>query len=462
MRMRRLQRPEPATIDSPMDSRTTTTRTTLLWVFLAALVVRAGFCIVAISVLKLNVGPNRSDFFTSTDGYIDLAVNLVDHGVYAFAPDAPATAYRAPLYPAALAGAYALLGNAAWAILIVNCIASSAACVIVFQIARRLFGDRVSHWWAAPIVFFPLSIYYCTSSFSDTFLTLTIAAYIWALIALIRTPSLRTGVGAGITFALAALTKAVVLPIPLALCAYAAVRDRKVLPQTVVATLLGFGLVGIWTVRNFQATGTFTPVTGGAGFNLLLGNFMIDKGGDCDASLKHARRAAFDYLQRHDGVTIDPGRFDTDGHLDVPREIDRQYGRAAATMYREHPSLLLRKLAINSGRFWYFSSSPMKSLANGIVNITVLLLALFGLRQAWKRDRHAPEALALFVVAFMLLYALVIVHSSRFSLPIVMVLLPLATAPVATLWHAIIDRGTPSSATSPAGINKRALTGAES
>ncbi len=422
-----------------MTTRTAQTRFAPLLVFLAALIVRASFCFVAIPILNLNVGPNRSDFFTSTDGYIDLAINMVDHGTYAFAPDATPTIYRAPLYPVALAVAYAGVGNAATAILIVNCLASSVACAVVFVITRRLFRERVTMLWAAPVVLFPLSIYYCASSFSDTFLTLTIALYLWGLIALMQSPTRKHGAGSGIAFAAAALTKAVVLPIPMLICIFAALRNRKALPQSAIAMIVGFALVGIWTARNHEVTGAFVPVTGGAGFNLLLGNFMIDRGDDCDASLKYARLKAVEHMQTRHDVAIDLSSLDTDGHLDVPRDIDTQYGHAAIAMYQEAPILLARKLAINSARFWYFSSSPTKSLANGIVNLTVLSLALIGLWQVRQADRSTSELIALFVVAFMLLYAAVIVHSSRFSLPIVMVLLPLATSPVASLWHSIVS-----------------------
>ncbi|MCB9863989.1 MAG: glycosyltransferase family 39 protein [Phycisphaerales bacterium] len=445
-----------------MSHRTAPTRNALLLVFLAALIVRAGFCFLTISVLKLNIGPNRPDFFTSTDGYIDLAVNMVDHGVYAFAPDGPPTAYRAPLYPAVLAVAYATLGNTAWAILLVNCVASAAACVVVFTIARRLYPNHVSIWWATPIVMFPLSIYYCASSFSDTFLTLTIAMYVWALVALMQSPNARTGVGAGVAFAATALTKAVVLPIPLLVCAYAGIRQRRSLKHSIVALIVGFSLVGVWTYRNYRSTGAFVPVTGGAGFNLLLGNFMIDKGGDCDASLKFARTAAVEHLRNVEGVTIDLSQLDTDGHLDVPRSIDAEYGRAAVAMYRSHPTLLARKLAINCARFWYFSSSPLKSLANGVVNLAILASAIIGWRRMRRTDRSAAEVLALFVVSFMLLYAGVIVHSSRFSLPIVMAILPLATAPIAAAWNAYVGQRSAESAAASPAAPKTALTGAKS
>lgn len=445
-----------------MSKHTKPTRNTLLLVFLAALIVRAGFCFVTISVLKMNIGPNRPDFFTSTDGYIDLAVNVVDHGVYAFSPDGTPTAYRAPLYPAVLAVAYAALGNAAWAILLVNCVASAAACVVVFIIAQRLLGERVSGWWAIPIVLFPLSIYYCASSFSDTFLTLTIALYMWALIALMHSPKTKTGIGAAVAFAATALTKAVVLPIPLLVCAYAGLRHRNALKHSFLALLVGFSLVGVWTYRNYRTTGAFVPVTGGAGFNLLLGNFMIDRGGNCDSSLKYARMAAVEHLRNVEGITIDLDRLDTAGHLDVPRAIDAEYGRAAVAMYRNDPMLVVRKLAINSARFWYFSSSPTKSLANGIVNLTILMLALIGWWQLRLADRATAELLALFVVAFMLLYAGVIVHSSRFSLPIVMGLLPLATSPIASAWHVIAGKRAEPNLVHRATVSKTALTGAKS
>ncbi|MCA9254090.1 MAG: glycosyltransferase family 39 protein [Phycisphaerales bacterium] len=444
-----------------MRSESRTNRRQLLWVFLAALIVRALFCFVAIPLLNLNIGPNRSDFFTSTDGYIDLAVNLVDHGVYAFAPGAPPTSYRGPAYPAVLAVAYAIVGDAARAILIVNCLASSAACVVIFLLARRLYGERVTPAWAAPIVLFPLSIYYCANSFSDTFLTLTIALYLWGLVSLMRTPRWPQSLGTAAAFALTALTKAVILPIAPLVCVFAAFRNRRALPQSIVAMTLGFALVGVWTIRNYSVTGALTPVTGGGGFNLLLGNFMIDRGGDCDASLKYARNAAVDYLREHDNVAIDLGALDTDGHLDVPRAIDQTYGRAAIGMFRENPTLLLRKLAINSARFWYFSSSPMKSLGNGVVNIATLLLALVGWRELHRREKAGAELIALLVLAFMLLYAAVIVHSSRFSLPIVMALLPLATAPIASMCRVVFgksDRRTPDAT----DVSNQALSGAGS
>jgi hypothetical protein len=121
--------------------------------------------------------------------------------------------------------------------------------------------------------------------------------------------------------------------------------------------------------------------------------------------------------------------------------------------------LLLRKLVINCARFWYFSSSPAKSLLNGIVNASILALAFGSWWRLRKTDRASAELLALFIVAIMLLYAGVIVHSSRFSLPIVMALLPLATSPVASAWNARVGGHPENTRVDTESIRNAALTG---
>jgi len=404
-----------------------------LWItFLAALVVRLLFCFVAIPAMGLNLGPARSDFHSSTDGYTTLAVNLIDHGVYGFAPDAPPTSYRAPAYPAALAIAYATIGNIDVAVLLVNCLSSAATCVLVLLLARQLSGEHVNGWWALPAIVFPLSVYYCANAFSDTFLAFAVIAYIWSTVRLLQQPSHLNALLVASCFALAALTKAVVSPIPLVLVAFSLFVKRGAMKPAVIAMVLGFALTGVWTARNYIVTDEFTPVTGGTGFNMLLGNYMLEENHDCDRSLKHGRRRALEYFAST-GKPIELERIDTHGHLDVPKDIDRRYGAAAFEMFRADPLLIIKKIGIGFARFWYFSSSPTKSLANAVVNGSVLLLALIGLSRVPAERRGVTAWLILFSFSFVFLYALIIIHSTRFSLPIVMALLPLATAPVAAL-----------------------------
>jgi 4-amino-4-deoxy-L-arabinose transferase-like glycosyltransferase len=403
-------------------------------VFAAALAVRLVFCFVAIPALGLQVGPGRADW-SLTDGYLQLAVNLVEHGRYALAADAAPTTYRAPMYPWALALAYALLRDPIKAVLFVNCLASALTCVVVGAMAFLLLGKAVSFWRLAPVTFFPLSIYYCASSFSDTFSGLTFTAYFLALLWMTQRPSVRNGAIGGAAHAAACLTKAVVLPIPAAVLAYAALRRRAMTASVLTSIVVGGLLVGAWTYRNWRVSGEFVPVTGGTGYNMLIGNFMIESGRDCDSSFKYGGRRAREYVVAVSGAAIPPESLDWAAEpggrsAEVPSAIDRLYGEAAREMLRRDPMLLVRKLAVNGVRFWYFSSSPMKSLANAAINVPVLVLAIVGMVRLARTRRAEIELLALVAVLFVLLYSAIIVHSSRFALPLAMALLPCAIASV--------------------------------
>lgn len=399
---------------------------TAILVFLAALSIRVLFCFVAVPLLNLKTGPAQPDFYDSTDGYINIAQTLAEHGRYAFSADAPLTTYRAPMFPFAIAAVYAVVKNIGTAVLLVNCVTSALTCLIVFDLARRVIPRPITVRFMSAAILFPLSIYYCASSFSDTFVAFTVSLYVLSLIRLVQSPSLRTAASCGIAFAVAALTKAVVVPIPALICGLMLIRHRSALRPAFVSAMIGFGLVGLWTVRNYAATDRFVLITGGSGYNALVGNYMIDEWTDCDTSLAYGRAKAREFIESSTGRRVDTAELRPAGFLDIPPEIDRAYGDAAFKMMTKSPLLTMRKLAINSLRFWYFSSGPTKSIANAVVNGSTLLLAILALPLLLRQRRVEAEMIGLFVVSSVVLYSLIIVHSSRFCLPMVMVLTPLA------------------------------------
>ncbi|MBK8270983.1 MAG: glycosyltransferase family 39 protein [Planctomycetes bacterium] len=415
------------------------TARTALGIFAVALVVRLLFCFSAVPLLQLKTGPSQADFFTSTDGYMNIAKTLVDHGKYAFAAEAPPTSYRAPMFPFAIASGYALLRDVGVSVLVVNCLASALTCVLVYFIAVRLVGSRAGLALMIPAIFLPLSIYYCASSFSDTFFALAIALYLLTLLRLMQSPNRRSGLLHGIAIAFAALTKAVALPLPLVVGTYALLRRPSAIRPLVISLMIGFAGIGIWTARNYASTGRFVLVTGGSGYNALIGNFMIDEWTDCDTALAHGRRLAQARVQEEQGSVINTRDLRPTGFLDVPPDIDQLYGRSAMQMMLDSPQLLMRKLAINSVRFWYFSSSKAKSLANGLVNGLILLFALAALPELLRTRRPETEVIGLVAITFVVLYSLIIVHSSRFCLPMVMVLTPMASVGFARLLRLILS-----------------------
>lgn len=399
-----------------------------VWVFAVALAVRALFVFALEPRLGLSIGPAGEDFHTLTDGYIDLAVNLVDHHRYAFLPEAAPTTYRAPLFPFALAAVYSITRDIAAAVLWVNIIASSLTCVLLYWLAVRVMGHRRMLWLMAPVVLFPLSIYYCASSYSDTFFALTASAYLVSILQVFARPGLLSGVVAAVAFAAAVLTKSVLLPLPLVFVGYALLRCRTALATVVLSSVIGLALLVPWTVRNHAVSGAWVPVCGGGGFNMLVGTYMIDEGLDPGKSYVHGELAALDRLRADEGIEVTRAALRTGDHLDLPPGLDRAFGRSARRVFAEDPWLLLRKAAVNSWRFWAFSSTPEKTLMNVTMNLSVLILGALTLAHLWRRDRGAMELIALFTVFFGAVYAVIIVHSARFCLPVVLTLTPFAAA----------------------------------
>lgn len=425
---------------TPITTESRKLRRTAWAVFGLALAIRAVFCFGLVMGLKLPMGPNQEDFYDSTDGYINIAQNIADVGSYSFQLDSGATTYRAPIYPFVLAVAYRLTNDIASAVLWVNCIASSLSCVLIYLLAVRLLKRPINLWMMLPVILFPLSVYYCVSSFSDTFVTFTTLLFVVATLSLFTLPTIRRAILTALSFAAAVLTKSTVLPIPLLLCAYALFRRRAALKHVVIATVAGFALTSLWTIRNYNISDHFIPVTGGTGYNTLIGNFMLERGDDCDKSLAHGRAEARKRVLADTGRDITTKQLRPAGFLDVPNEIDNLYMHSAQKMFAESPLLLIKKLSVNFARFWYFSSSLTKSLANAVMNLAVLLFALIALRRIWRDAPTATEALGIILASIVFLYAVIIVHSSRFCLPVVMPLIPVATVGVIECWKSIRTR----------------------
>ncbi len=396
------------------------------WILLVAAGLRLVFCFGIVPAAGLPIGHKTEDFYITTDGYLELAVNLFEHGRFSFTPEGTPTTYRGPVFPVVLGLVNLAIGHIGVTTILINCLASALTCVVIYFLARHVFGPDRALWLTLPAIFFPLSIYYCTSSFADTFFALTVALYFLLVVRMFDRPGIARGLLAGVGFALAALTKGMLLPIPILLGAYALVRRRAALPATLVSVVAGFALVGIWTVRNYAVDGQVIPVSVGPGFSMLAGNFMIDEGTDAEEALIYGEQKAFARINRKYGTDYTRASLKTDGYWDLPPETDDLFYSEAWAMFAEEPLLLPRKLLINSWRFWYFSGSVWKSRANGIVNFPLLILALICCWKIRKRQRSAAELLVLFAAAFMLIYAMVNVCSSRYALPALLLLTPYA------------------------------------
>lgn len=397
-------------------------------VFCAALGARLALAFLVVPLSGVRLGPRDPEFFTDTDGYMELATNLRDHGRLSFTPDARPTLYRAPGFPAVLAIGSSSGLSMSTTVLLVNAIAGALTCSILDATARQILGYTLPLPWALFLVLYPTSLYFGLSSFSDVFFALTVAAYLFCLLRLFETPTLGWGVSTGLALTASVLTKAILLPVPLMFVGYAALRRRTALAAALVALVVGWAALTPWVLRNYSLSGRLVPVTAGAGFSSLVGTFMVEEGRDAEQSYRHGRRRAVQYAVGREGpdAYAAEAEMKTAGHLDLRPEQDDPYARAVRELYRQRPGLLAWKVVVNTGRFFYFSTTPAKSLATGLIHLPTLGLGVVALWRCRRRSRVPVEVFSLFALAFVGLYAAVIVASPRYALPVMVALAAVA------------------------------------
>jgi 4-amino-4-deoxy-L-arabinose transferase-like glycosyltransferase len=406
---------------------------------------RAAFIFAVVLVARLALGflvfP-RSLPENPRDGYVLLAETLVKEGRLAFGPAAPPTVFRPPGYPAALAVAYAAVGDMPAAVLIVNAVAAALACAVTDRVATLVLGRAVSLPWVLLMTLLPSSVYFGASAYSDNLYALTVVGYLLGVLQVLDRGDLRSGLFAGAAFALAALTRPVLLPFPALLLAYAWLRRRTAFRAALVSALVGLALIAPWTLRNHMVSGRLVPVTTGAGFTTLTGFFM-PWGSDGRNLVRQAHRAAIREahgLEGPEAETVLESLHSEVGYWDIRPDADAFYAGVAWRLSLRRPWLVAKKFVLNLLRFIYIASSTAGAVMNLIMNLALLLLALGSLWRARPGRRHCLEGFWLLQGCFVAMYALVLVAAPRYSLPVQMALAPFAAATLADLWRRIRRR----------------------
>src|SRR4051794_22422134 len=117
--------------------------------------------------------------------YGDIAKNWMQHGVYGFAqgPHGPVpTLIRLPGYPIFLALCFVVFGADRYtAVMVVQCLIDLGTCLLVADLARRLFGDRaglVVLWLAAVC---PFTSNYVAAPLTETLSLFCVAVTFYGL-----------------------------------------------------------------------------------------------------------------------------------------------------------------------------------------------------------------------------------------------------------------------------------------
>ena len=206
-----------------------------------------------------------------------LATNIVQHGVYGFAPDQPG-AYWAVGTAAIYAAVYAAFGvGSSTGIVVVNMASSLAAIWLLHDLGRRWYGPHAGRAAALVFALWPLMIQYVTLVASELhFVALSLAALAcWE-----RAGATARGMAflalAGLLLAAATYVRPIALLIPAALAIAAVLRGPRAAGGPILAavatTAMIVALVAPWTARNERVFGERVFLSTNFWPNFWMGN----------------------------------------------------------------------------------------------------------------------------------------------------------------------------------------------
>jgi 4-amino-4-deoxy-L-arabinose transferase-like glycosyltransferase len=346
--------------------------------------------------------------------YGDIAKNWMHHGVYGFAdsPDGPVpTLIRLPGYPLFMALCFRIFGDDQYnAVMLLQCLIDLGTCVLLSDLARRLFGGRagiVVLWMAALC---PFTANYAASPLTETLTLATIVAAFYGLERW-RSESARWNrwlwlIAVALAYSLLlrpeqGLLAAVVVPAMLWVTAEGKIQIRRAGPVLAVALCVILPLVP-WTIRNWRTFHVFQP---------LVPKDAVDPGELVPHGFNRWYRSwAIDFASTEDVYwnwntsTIDIGdlptrAFDTDEQYDRVNDLLNEYNQTSnATPKLDAAFAALAKERIEDDPLRYYVALPFARLVNMMLRPRVSMMEID--LEWWNWSRHRAQT------AFATAYAL--------------------------------------------------------
>jgi len=364
--------------------------------------------------------------------------------------------YQDPLYPYFLATLYSLFGSGSVRVLFVQTALGATTALMVFWIARALFGKREALLAGLFAALYPVSFYYEALLLKVSFsLFLTTAALMLCLRADRTSESAshgsRANVGgwllAGFSFGLATLTRGnflLFVPVLLAWVWWGQGKGMR-RPMAIGAVTVGLALAILpVTLRNAYVSGDFVLITSQAGQNFYIGNYRGNHSG-AYRTLPFAR--AHPRFEEEDMRSEAERRA---GHSLSPSELSRFWFHEAVAEIQADPAhtarLAWRKLRLFTNHyevpdnysFDYFRSELSPLLRLPLLSWGILFpLALVGafFVRANRRAILLTSYVATYLVSVVLFYT-----SSRYRMPVVPIVLVFAAGGTARIANLIRER----------------------
>jgi 4-amino-4-deoxy-L-arabinose transferase-like glycosyltransferase len=218
-----------------------------------------------------------------SEAYDTYARNLLTTGVFGRTPGLPDSVIP-PAYAFSLSALYSALGRGELQVAAFHLLLDVLTILLVIDLGRRLFpqGRLVGLLAGLAVAFYPYLIFQSLTVIDTPLFTTLLTACAW-LIAVLRqrrridAGTLGLAVAAGLVFGFAILTRPVAVAFALLVPAWFLFRLnwKETVLRLLPVALVGVGLIGSWTARNYRVYRVFLPVTATAGSNFWQGNSSL-------------------------------------------------------------------------------------------------------------------------------------------------------------------------------------------
>jgi len=330
-----------------------------------------------------------------TDQWNEFAVNLVDHGTFAFArfPESP-TVMRGPLFPLMEVPLYLIFGEnyALWVISLllfdlITCCLLIAGTRIIWEPRPSLLAGLL-YAVSLPIIYYTCKIMQVTSIMPLVVLWLCLVTF-WERNYFCRWVPWVTGIVSGLMI----LSKSAYLPIPLLSVALLLwlnrSRIRKLVHAAPVALYLLTTVVVVapWTCRNYVVSKGHSVPVQSMFWELFVQDVFTY---DLDTTMGHDRpegqhqaycMAKWDAILEAAGISVTqpPG---ARAEWEIQREA--AFREAALQMIRDEPLKVLAAKLTNVWQYWVLAENWRKTRLFILLQIVPIGAAVVGLVSLWR------------------------------------------------------------------------------
>jgi 4-amino-4-deoxy-L-arabinose transferase-like glycosyltransferase len=361
----------------------------------------------------------RDDILTSfTDKSDDFALTFVHHGTFGLVPGDP-SAYTQPLYGFFLVPVYWIFGREWWSVGFAQILVATATAFLVYLIGVRLLSRAAGTFAAVVATLNPYLVWHDVHLNREILDQLLAAALVLCVLVAADRRSLAWAFAAGVYGGLAILGNVRLAALPVVVALYLLVRNGW--SWAPVAVLAAAALtVAPWVVRNRAEVGCFALTTDGRAlwkannlqtYDLLSHGKWIDDAQDPPGHPFPNPEEARVIYQRGGG------------NSDIDECANQSYYQHRAWLFvRDHPGAKAKLAGLAVRMEWDPRTTAsatdsghgaVRTWAQPVYTSLLYALGLLGLLYAPRRF----AALALAILAYQTLAAVVFVGATRYRIP---------------------------------------------